>query len=988
MQSYSVTNKTAGSYAGPITYQTHQDGEWHVAVIDLSKHPTAANFKVDETDGLYHLSKLWMRPLTTNGASVPKSTTEDYIDYAYVAMCDSIEDIRSLVGDGTFEMHTSNKSYYVIDAATGECVVHDYVESGSDNAYVYTCSSCGHVADFDVDRYFPVSTTQKVEAYQLSATTGVDEINKLSYIRYTGKDMAGQVNPFRYPISYSNKSDGTQSVTTTYGKGTPFNIGKGDKYLVVKIRTNANDWKLGMYLGTKDANTVKLGEDGKYTGSANVLYIGYPMSQLKVGEWQTVIFDMASVLGQKWVANANGEYVIETLQFHSDMVASTNYFDLAYYAFCDSWEDIAALTGDKKAILVESSYSGRIVNADGSCSDGNCAIDTSYADGIYKQYCTVCGKVYTERDVSDANLFLNAHGLDAYSGLYFGTTYKTEYDETTGKYETYVTGAHSRADNTEGWIYLFCSHATGSSQEVNIANTGRYLIFKMRSDNLTKLTIEAYTGTNAKGSATRTVGFNNGWETVVVDMSQFSSWTVGAEDTVFYLRLRAFKPAVGDELNMQFAYAGIVDSLEEVAAVTGDDEVSLYTDWAGSSVIYTKTDIECTGSVLGHSMTAATCTSVRVCDACGIEYAGALGHTYVNTVAREYLASRATDDTKAVFYKSCSCGAVSSDTFEYGKTINEMVDYTKTERFDAVSSEIVNGEKFLFFTDPHYVQSAADGVINYSYEYAIDVMGKYFDKSGVSFTLCGGDWLNNSNTRENAIANLKDIEERMQAAFGKDFYLVVGNHDYNYQLWDADKSATVSSPHWLTREEMDEAWYSDERYGGKSYYSFNGENTKFYVFDSGIDWGHTSAMDDFDIAQVEWFLSELAKNDDAHIALAPHILYTGGTTVHPATDKILEFSNTYNERGTVSFNGKLYDFSDKTGKVEFLIGGHSHIDEVAVHHDIPCILTINNGANCPSFDLVAVDYDANVVHLTRVNAGAATSAQTLDRTVSLEAAAE
>ena len=195
----------------------------------------------------------------------------------------------------------------------------------------------------------------------------------------------------------------------------------------------------------------------------------------------------------------------------------------------------------------------------------------------------------------------------------------------------------------------------------------------------------------------------------------------------------------------------------------------------------------------------------------------------------------------------------------------------------------------------------------------------------------------------------------------------------------------TSSPHWLTREEIDGAWFSDERYGGKSYYSFSGENTKFYVFDSGIDWNHTS-MTDLDKAQVEWFLGELLKNDDAHIALAPHMLYISETTLNPGTAKILEICEIYNNRGTVSFNGKLYDFADKTGKVEFLIAGHSHRDEVAVYNGITCILTVNNSLNCPSFDLVAVDYDERVIHLVRVNSGTVESAQTLDRTISLDPA--
>lgn len=986
LMSYSLTDKAdSGKYTDPIAYTVHQDGEWHIAVIDLSKHPSAANYKADVTDGQYYLAKLWMRPLTVNSKTV--GTTDDYIDYAYVAMCDTLDDVAALAGDEIYEMHVSASKYTLMDPKTSECMIHEYTESGSDNAYVYTCSVCNKVADYDVDRFSPANITQKSGGYQLTVSALMEDLGeKCLFIRYTGQDKAGQININRHPISYSNNSDGTQKVTLTYGIGTPYNIGSGNKYLVVKIRMNDTNWQLGMYLGTQDANTITLGEDGRYTGSANRPQIDYPMSMIEKDKWQILVIDMEKALGKNWVSNENGEYVIETLQFHSGKVPSTVSFDIAYYAFCDSWEDVGYLTGAESAIVIEASKSGRIVNAqDGSCKDGQCAVAESNDGSTYKLYCSACGKVYAEKDISNANLFADAKELDKYNGLYFSTTYKTEYDAITGKYTAYVTGKHSRSDNNEGWIYLFQSYVSGTAHELNIANTGRYLVFKMRSDNLTRLTIEAYTGTNAKGSATRTLGFNQGWETVVIDMSSFSSWTVGAEDTVFHLRLRAYRPSIDYEFNMQFAYAAIVDSLEEVAAVTAGDNVSFYAKWSETPVEYVATDVACSGSVLGHSTANPSCTSDRVCDACGITYAGPLGHSYESTPTTATLVSVATDDTPATYYKSCSCGALSDETFTYGKALNEMVDYSKTERYESIVAGIENGERFLYFTDPHYVTSAADGTIALNYENSIGVMGKYFDKVGASFTLCGGDWFGNSNTRENALANMGDIKSRMENAFGDNFYLVVGNHDYNYQTKNAAGTATTSSPHWLTRNELDSAWFSDERYGGKSYYSFSGENTKFYVFDSGIDWSHSS-MTDLDKAQVEWFLKELSSNDDAHIALAPHMLYTSGTTINPGTAKFLEIAEAYNNRGTVSYNGKLYDFADKTGRVEFLIAGHTHVDEVSVYNGIPCILTVNNGVNCPSFDLVAVDYDERVIHLVRVNSGTVGNAQPLDRTVLLDSA--
>ena len=312
-----------------------------------------------------------------------------------------------------------------------------------------------------------------------------------------------------------------------------------------------------------------------------------------------------------------------------------------------------------------------------------------------------------------------------------------------------------------------------------------------------------------------------------------------------------------------------------------------------------------------------------------------------------------------------------------------MFDITKTERYSALAAKITNGEKFLYFTDPHYVEGQnPEGRIRPAYENMLDLMGEYFRAAGVSFALSGGDWLNDTNTRETAIGNMQDIDARMHRAFGDAFYLVIGNHDQNYQTWDTEKATITKSPHWLTTEEINAAWYSDKKYGGKCYYSFAGENTVFYAFNSGIDWWHHELCD-FDIEQIAWFLDELAARDDAHIALTPHMLYISGTNFHPATAKMLEIAELYNARKTVSFGDKEYDFSAKTGRVEFLIAGHSHRDEVSVHYGIPCILTINNGVSCPSFDLVAADYGARMLYITRINAGSAEDAKALDRVVPL-----
>lgn len=284
------------------------------------------------------------------------------------------------------------------------------------------------------------------------------------------------------------------------------------------------------------------------------------------------------------------------------------------------------------------------------------------------------------------------------------------------------------------------------------------------------------------------------------------------------------------------------------------------------------------------------------------------------------------------------------------------IDTTKTSAYASLFNNSGDVESFLFFTDPHYVAVNANGGCRVGYEKHLDIIKKYYDESSAGFVLCGGDWLNNSNTNDNACYELSKIKGKMRSLFDK-YYLLVGNHDTNYQ-----------GESQLTQQTLNNLWFNEY---GKSYFAFNGGKTKFYTFDSGIDWGHADSLTDYDNEQIEFFLEELNKNDDKYIALAHHMVYTSGTTLHKLTERITEIAKIYNERGTVQHNGVTYDFGQKTGKVEFMIAGHSHADQTGTLNDIPYIQTINAdvSTNCPTFDFVLVDYTARKLNTVRIGTG-------------------
>lgn len=986
------TNASSGWKLVKIT--SHQDDAWHTVVLDLAQLTDATTGFLPDSDGKYYTdaaNDIWIRPLSANG----QGTVDDSMDIAYVAMCDELTELTGIIDEQRYERHQSATVFAEIYTATGLCIYHNYAETGSAKNYVYTCSFCNHQLEYDVDRYFTMNMIHSTGAnlYKLTPSYCEDTENGIRFVRFNSQSTSTSTLPSqllynRYPLKYVNQSDGTQK-TENFGKGEAFNIGSGDKYLVFKYRTNDTSWKHRLDIGTKNANTIAKGEDGKYTGKATISEYNLPISSMTKNEWTTVVIDLAKYCGNGWVADANGDYWIETLIFHCGSMPAGVYFDIASLAFVDSWEDVAAVSGAETAICVGAKGSAGIVStADGSCLAGKCSIAATNDGNTYKCYCSACGKVYAQRDISNVNKFVDATQINGYSSLFFDNkTLKSEYSAGTNTYELYSSRTYTYSD-MEGWIYLFAGHVEGGLPKVSIADTGRYLVVRMRTTGVWKMTLQARTGDNAASEAVRTTGLNRGWETMVIDLAQFANYETNATDTTFTFRFKIYRPTSNDiAQTVDIAYAAIVDTLDEAVAVTGNGKVNLYENWAGTPSTYTKTSFVCQGgSVLGHVCSNSDCTTARTCSVCGETFAEASVHNFNNAVNREYLASRATLTEAEKYYKTCSeCGAIGTETFSFGKTLGQMTDLEKIARYKTIVAGIENGESFLYFTDPHYIDASTNGTVRSGFEYYLDMMGVYFKDANASFVLSGGDWLNNSNTKSSALSVLADIDRRMAVAFGENkYYLVVGNHDYNYQT--RLNGSTVESEHRLTNAEIDNVWYTADRYDtNHSYYSFMGENTRFYVFDSGIDWGHTT-LTELDKTQLTWFLEQLSSRNDAHIALASHMLYTSGTTLNPGTDKMLELSEIYNTRGTVEFEGKTYDFSGKTGYVEFLIAGHHHVDLEATHHNIPCFLVFSNGQGTGStfdFDMVAVDYDERVLYTVRVNKSSASVATARDRVINL-----
>ena len=99
-------------------------------------------------------------------------------------------------------------------------------------------------------------------------------------------------------------------------------------------------------------------------------------------------------------------------------------------------------------------------------------------------------------------------------------------------------------------------------------------------------------------------------------------------------------------------------------------------NWVEATCTEAKHCADCSvteGEPAGHTGGTATCTEKAVCSVCSAEYGELLAHSYTQeTVKAEALKSAATCQSVAVYYKSCTCGAVSTndaDTFTSGQVL-------------------------------------------------------------------------------------------------------------------------------------------------------------------------------------------------------------------------------------------------------------------------------------------------------------------------------
>lgn len=271
-------------------------------------------------------------------------------------------------------------------------------------------------------------------------------------------------------------------------------------------------------------------------------------------------------------------------------------------------------------------------------------------------------------------------------------------------------------------------------------------------------------------------------------------------------------------------------------------------------------------------------------------------------------------------------------------------------------------EKFLFFTDPHLCHG--EGWETLFNEKMAEVKS-VFDASTADHVICGGDWLGNSDSIEDAYFKLGFVKAKMRAMFGDKFHMVIGNHDTNEQGTER-----------IPDDTLDGLWFEmGTRIGC---YAFDTKSTHFIMMNTGGEGDVLSP--DITNAQVEWLarhLSELSNGDHdspENIVLVLHMLRGLDPMYgefHPLGAMLMEVCVAFNNGTPYTYGGKTYDMSgDYVGEVRFAIGGHIHDDWLGHYITLPAMVTTDlQAGGGATFDLIAVNYEDAELYSYRIGSG-------------------
>lgn len=571
-----------------------KDAGWESAVVDLS---SLDGYVTDTANATVKLC------ISLEGGN------SCGIDIAYVAIIDSIDEVSGVIEEPEFAYYADwTLGAVMLKTENGECVKHDYkyetdetshkaiecrvcgkpgdnvsaehtfkeMEVSEDIATVYSnaCEVCGrsiwsYRVPHSVNMYVGADYVldQPVGAWYNTTNGGKHNDENTVFGRINGVNNIGQIFWTRMGRNPANNEDWPAFQLN------PINV-NGGRYMVIKTRTNDTD------IGRVEFMFGTIKNEGTYANydTMTVATCNLPYASIKQDEWTTFVIDLtAADFAAGWQPATDGSdlHILVYLQFTfynsgNSMLKDTTNFDISYMAICDDWTEIDALVDTPDVVLVTNrSGAHTTLNKNGSCKESHAIVET-VTGNVYTYKCSICNTEIASKTVDeDINKFIP-----------LGTM--------TGNTHFMVSNAEIQVEDGLAYAHFFAAEpchinlwseagASGAGAPTPLgANTGRYFVIKLRSENVSRLGLHA--GTN--GNMGDFLGYpgtqgtaDGSWQVIVIDLNNVDGFDCNSDaSTPTQVRINGY----GTNLTYDVAYCAFVDTLGEASMLITEDTFTYY----------------------------------------------------------------------------------------------------------------------------------------------------------------------------------------------------------------------------------------------------------------------------------------------------------------------------------------------------------------------------------------------------------------------------
>ena len=300
---------------------------------------------------------------------------------------------------------------------------------------------------------------------------------------------------------------------------------------------------------------------------------------------------------------------------------------------------------------------------------------------------------------------------------------------------------------------------------------------------------------------------------------------------------------------------------------------------------------------------------------CTLDYSvKAIGVYYSNTVSEAVTVSTLV-----------AIGQIDTDAIydnQHDVLFVEELNANMPRAFFAKYADTTNADTLVFFSDPHYLLNnggmTTERINQLDCEWLRQLKTKA-DAINAQAVICGGDVINAEQTDAELCYKLGMHHAIARKLFGEKYHLALGNHDSRF---DATNQSV-----------LDNLLFAEED-TQKAYYTVKTPKTMLYFLNTGTD--QNGAMTAYRWTQIAWLAEHLQTDTESNRAIVMHIFSNDasgnpenfGDGITLMATNVVSLINAYNSKGTVALNGVSYDFTAATGKIRFLLCGHTHYDTV------------------------------------------------------------